>query len=369
MWEEWAKNISLAGAPGHVLRALAQMADACGVVYCSTDFLVSHSHVSRPSVFRALNVLEKDGFLTREKRRRGVRQDITRYQLHRARAAGTEVLKPIDSSKEGKDSKGSKEVGRGVFDPFDFDPENSTLLRSLIHDARLEGFSGLASENLSQVVCAHGARQFGAAIRRGVELSGMNLAESTLDTMSIAWEALIEYGERLESARHPWSLLTRYVLILSQRRDFPKRPGIGSGQAVEVPYDMPALDLALSSGAMPTAIGEGTGVESVAYDDFGPLMAVVDALIDEGMEASLAWISTRRIVELALCWDKGRRLIAVRNDPVLASFGIPALACEALMKLVAGSRGASAQAFIELSEVELHERAREITALTCGFAA
>lgn len=50
MWEEWAKNISLAGAPGHVLRALAQMADACGVVYCSTDFLVSHSHVSRPSV-------------------------------------------------------------------------------------------------------------------------------------------------------------------------------------------------------------------------------------------------------------------------------------------------------------------------------
>ena len=39
------------------------------------------------------------------------------------------------------------------------------------------------------------------------------------------------------------------------------------------------------------------------------------------------------------------------------------------MKLVAGSRGASVQAFIELSEVELHERAREITALTCGFAA
>ena len=98
-------------------------------------------------------------------------------------------------------------------------------------------------------------------------------------------------------------------------------------------------------------------------------MAVVDALIDEGMEASLAWISTRRVVELALCWDKGRRLIAVRNDPVLASFGIPALACEALMKLVAGSRGASVQAFIELSEVELRERAREITALTCGFAA
>ena len=256
-----------------------------------------------------------------------------------------------------------------VFDPFDFDPENSSLLRSLIHDARLEGFSGLASEKLSQVVCAHGGRQFGAAIRRGVELSGMNLAESTLDTMSIAWEALIEYGKRLESARHPWSLLTRYVLILSQRRDFPKRPGIGSGQAVEVPYDMPALDLALSSDAVPTVIGEGTGVESVAYDDFGPLMAVVDALIDEGMEASLAWISTRRVVELALCWDKGRRLIAVRNDPVLASFGIPALACEALMKLVAGSRGASAQAFIELSETELHERAREITALTCDFAA
>lgn len=369
MWEEWAKNISLAGAPGHVLRALAQMADACGVVYCSTDFLASHSHVSRPSVFRALNVLEKDGFLSREKRRRGVRQDITRYQLHRARAAGVEVLRPIDSSKEVKGSKGCKEVGGGVFDPFDFDPENSSLLRSLIRDARLEGFSGPASENLSQVVCAHGARQFGAAIRRGVELSGMNLAESTLDTMSIAWEALIEYGVRLESARHPWSLLTRYVLILSQRRDFPKRPGIGSGQTVEVPYDMPALDLALSSSVMPTAIGEGTSVESVAYDDFGPLMAVVDALIDEGMDASLAWISTRRVVELALCWDKGRRLIAVRNDPVLASFGIPALACEALMKLVAGSRGASAQAFIELSEVELHERAREITALTCGFAA
>lgn len=360
MWEEWAKDISLAGAPGHVLRALAQMADACGVAYCSTDFLATRAHVSRPSVFRALSALEKEGFLSREKRRKGVRQDITRYQLHRVRAAGAEVLKPADSSKGGNIV---------VFDPFDFDPENSSLLRSLIHDARLEGFSGPASEKLSQVVCAHGARQFGAAIRRGVELSGMNLAESTLDTMSIAWEALIEYGKRLESARHPWSLLTRYVLILSQRRDFPKRPGIGPGQAVEVPYDMPALDLALSSDAMPTAIGEGTSVETVAYDDFGPLMAVVDALINEGMEASLAWISTRRVVELALCWDKGRRLIAVRNDPILASFGIPALACEALMKLVAGSRGASAQAFIELSEVELHERAREITALTRGFAA
>lgn len=366
MWEEWAKNISLAGAPGHVLRALAQMADACGVVYCSTNFLATRAHVSRPSVFRALSALEKEGFLSREKRRKGVRQDITRYQLYRAQIAVTKLSEDANSSKGGK---GSKEVNEIAFDPFDFDPENSPLLRSLIHDARLEGFSGPASESLSQVVCAHGGRQFGAAIRRGVELSGMNLAESTLDTMSIAWEALIEYGERLESARHPWSLLTRYVLILSQRRDFPKRPGIGSGQAVEVPYDMPALDLALSSGAVPTAIGEGTGVESVSYDDFGPLMAVVDALIDEGMEASLAWISTRRVVELALCWDKGRRLIAVRNDPVLASFGIPALACEALMKLVAGSRGASAQAFIELSEVELHERAREITALTCGFAA
>ena len=369
MWEEWAKNVSLAGAPGHVLRALAQMADACGVAYCSTDFLATRAHVSRPSVFRALSALEKEGFLSREKRRKGVRQDITRYQLHRARAADAEVLKPADISKGGNASKGSKGGNIVVFDPFDFDPENSSLLRSLIHDARLEGFSGPASEKLSQVVCAHGGRQFGAAIRRGVELSGMNLAESTLDTMSIAWEALIEYGKRLESAQHPWSLLTRYVLILSQRRDFPKRPGIGSGQAVEVPYDMPALDLALSSDAVPTVIGEGTGVESVAYDDFGPLMAVVDALIDEGMEASLAWISTRRVVELALCWDKGRRLIAVRNDPVLASFGIPALACEALMKLVAGSRGASAQAFIELSETELHERAREITALTCDFAA
>ena len=372
MWEEWAMNVSLAGAPGHVLCALAQMADACGVVYCSTDFLATRARVSRPSVFRALGTLEKKGFLTREKRRRGVRQDITRYQLYKARAVDSKPLVSSVIPKGGADSRDSSAPsggGRGGFDPFGFDPENSPLLRSLIHDARLEGFSGLASENLSQVVCAHGARQFGAAIRRGVELSGMNLAESTLDTMSIAWEALIEYGERLESARHPWSLLTRYVLILSQRRDFPKRPGIGSGQAVEVPYDMPALDLALSSGVMPTAIGEGTGVESVAYDDFGPLMAVVDALIDEGMEASLAWISTRRVVELALCWDKGRRLIAVRNDPVLASFGIPALACEALMKLVAGSRGASAQAFIELSEVELHERAREITALTCGFAA
>ena len=95
MWEEWAMNVSLAGAPGHVLCALAQMADACGVVYCSTDFLATRAHVSRPSVFRALGALEKKGFLTREKRRRGVRQDITRYQLYKARAVDS---KPLVSS-------------------------------------------------------------------------------------------------------------------------------------------------------------------------------------------------------------------------------------------------------------------------------
>lgn len=62
MWEEWAMNVSLAGAPGHVLCALAQMADACGVVYCSTDFLATRARVSRPSVFRALGTLEKKRF-------------------------------------------------------------------------------------------------------------------------------------------------------------------------------------------------------------------------------------------------------------------------------------------------------------------
>jgi hypothetical protein len=104
--------------------------------------------------------------------------------------------------------------------------------------------------------------------------------------------------------------------------------------------------------------GEGNRDEAppVALDDFeGPLADLVDALVEAGMDETLAWAGTLRIVELAVDGDKTRRITMAAKDVRLADLGVPSECSRRWMTLLAGARRGTSGGIVAMSRVELAE--------------
>lgn len=337
-WTVWARGLKgLSPTQQLVLLELARLADCRGVVIASVDYLQDSTSRSKRAIFSSLSALEQRGVLTREPRRLNGRQAASRLQL-RAQAVAATAEPRASSPKPGARLGVVVEV-----EPVDMDDNEG--LRRLLALAQNEAWEGPAAQAVAQTIMVSGRRQFWTAITRGEVLGGMGREESLVDTLGHAWELARLNAEELIAARRPWALLTTMVTRLCVSRD-SDRIGVDTADPADIP----------EGGLRP---GEGnSGEVNVGVDDFeGPVKDLVLALVEAGMEETLAWAGTLRIAELAV-GDSSRRHTLAASDPRLADLGVPPQCCREWMTLLAGSRRGTRPSIVEISPCELRERAR-----------
>ena len=337
-WSVWARGlVGLSPTERLVVFELARLADCRGVVITSIGHLVGMTGRSRRAIFEALASLEGAGRISREARRVAGHQAASRFQLHQA-VSRVRVRVEARLPESLVDLAGSGESEA-------VDVSDNEGLRELLADAVSEGWEGGAAARLASTIVEAGPRQFHAAIARGRELGHLGREEAIVDTLGVAWEmARLNAGD-LIAARSPWALWTTMVTRACGPRDQE-----GAGVSAVAPLDMP------EEGLRP---GEGnTGEVTVSVDDFeGPIALMVEALVRAGMDETLAWAGTLRIVELAV-GDASRRHTLAGSDPRLVDLGVPAECARSWMTLLAGSRRGTKAGIVEVSEVELDARAR-----------
>lgn len=341
-WSVWARGlVGLSPTERLVVFELARLADCRGVVIVSIRHLTGTTGRSRPSVFRALGSLADRGLVTREARRAAGHQAPSRFQLHQVKSGSVAVLEvPVRESL----AQLAGAQGGAVVDVAD-----NEGLRELLTEAVREGWSGRASSRLASTIVEVGPRQFHAAIARGRELGRLGREEAIVDTLGVAWEMARINASELIGARSPWALWTTMVTRACGPRD-QETAGVTSIAPFELPEE----------GLRP---GEGnTGEVTVSVDDFeGPIAALVEALIRAGMDETLAWAGTLRIVELAV-GDSSRRHTLAGSDPRLVDLGVPAECARSWMTLLAGSRRGTKAGIVGVSRAELDARARLVVA-------
>lgn len=337
-WSVWARGLEgLSPTERLVVFELARLADCRGVVITSIRHLAGMTGRSRRSIFEALRSLESAGRVSREARRVAGHQAASRFQLHQVWPCV-----PVRLESHLPDSlahlAGSSE-GSAV------DAADNEGLRDLLAEAVREEWTGRASARLASTIVEMGPRQFHAAIARGCEMGHLGREEAIVDTLGVAWEmARVNAGE-LIGARSPWALWTTMVTRACGPRD-QETVGVTS----IAPFELPEEGLRPGQG--------NTGEVTVSVDDFeGPIAMLVEALIRAGMDETLAWAGTLRVVELAI-GDASRRHTLAGSDPRLVDLGVPAECARSWMTLLAGSRRGTKAGIVGVSEAELDARAR-----------
>ncbi len=338
----WAQRLpSLTPSERLVVLELARLADGRGVAIVSIDHLVSATGRCRRAVFDAVGGLELAGWLSREGRRRGRRCASSRFELHYG-ALAVEHCPEATVSEASLASMARSAAGRAI------DPQDNSALRDAIRLAQIEGWQGDASACLAATILESGRRQFHTAIARGRQSGRMGREESELDTLGVAWEAVRLHGETITAAHKPWAMWTMIVVNTCKARDFALIP------TPTDPFEMPEDGL---------LAGESKSDEppAVGVDDFeGPLASMVDALVEAGMDETLAWAGSLRIVELAVDGDKTRRITQAAKDVRLGDLGIPSECARRWMTLLSGTRRGARASIVEMSPAELAEAALSV---------
>lgn len=314
-----------------VLGELARLADCRGAAICSIDFLVDATGRDRATVFRALRQLEESGFLRRHARRAPTHQ----------RASLFELRLPVVSSSDPELASCAIALETGDATPIGRNDNEG--LRAALADAQASDWHGASAQVVGATLVAEGPRQFWAAVRHSMSC-GMTFDEALGDTIATAWQVVREHSGELVASRRPWGLWTAIVVKQGLKRD--------SNHAVSpIPVE-PAL-LPETPGEAPLPVDRD---QWVALDDFdGPLALIVDALVDAGMDETIAWAGTLRVAEIA-CGDPGRRHAVAGGDSRLADLGVEPGVARAWMTLLVGSRRGTTGGVLDLGEEGLRDR-------------
>lgn len=337
-WSVWARSVEgVSPTERLVLFELARLADCRGVVIASVRHLIEATGRARRSVFDALASLEASGVVSRETRRVDGHQGASRFRLHRAVRVGqadVDVVAPASLVRLAG--------GAGV---EAVDISDNEGLRAVLKGASVEGWSGGCTARLAATVVQVGPRQFHGAIARGTDVGRLGREEAVVDTLGVAWEMARVHVDELVAARSPWALWTTMVARACTPRDTSQM-----GVSAADPFMFP------EEGLRP---GEGVSDEgAVSIDDFeGPIRTLVEALIRAGMDETVAWAGTLRIVELAVS-DTSRRHTLAASDPRLMDLGVSPECARGWMTLLAGSRRGTKAGIVEVEQEELDARAR-----------
>ncbi|WP_172119590.1 helix-turn-helix domain-containing protein [Actinomyces faecalis] len=340
-WRGWLEALAGLSPTEHLVAGeLARLADWRGSAIASTTYLMTTTGRSRRAVFYALGQLEQRGVIVREQRRsrRGRRQGATRYRLVEpacSAAAVDSTVRPVITL----------DVASGDGGAVSADDDDQ--LREMIRQAVVDGWQGASAQALARTVMVEASGQFAGAVRRAQDLGGMSRDEAVLDTATRAWEALVTNCDAIIRASRPWAWWTTIVSRVSYE--------LTDSQALAVdPQLMPEEGLRPGGGAAGSAFG---------IEDFQErLTLLVEALIEAGMEETVAWAGTQRLVEVAMV-GASRRHTAAAIDPRLADLGIGQECARAWMTLLAGSRRGSAASILRLDEAELARRAGDVVQL------
>ncbi|MCI7456348.1 helix-turn-helix domain-containing protein [Actinomyces urogenitalis] len=344
-WRGWLEELQGLSPTEHLVAGeLARLADWRGGAIASTTYLMTTTGRSRRAVFYALGELERRGVIVREQRRsrRGRRQGATRYRLVEA------VSTPATTGSQARHVVGLDVVsseGEVV------SPDDDERLREMIAQAASQGWQGSAAQVLARTVMVEASGQFAAAVRRAQDLGGMSRDEAVLDTATRAWEALVGSSDAIVRAARPWAWWTTIVARVSYELD--------DRHALAVdPHLMPEEGLRPGGGA--------AGSGAFGIEDFEErLTLLVEALIEAGMDETVAWAGTQRLIEVAMV-GASRRHTAAAIDPRLADLGIGGQCARAWMTLLAGSRRGSAPSILGMDEAELASRAADVVQMWVG---
>lgn len=344
-WRSWLLGLPPM-APGErlVVEHLVRLADWRGMCVVSTEHLVQHTGCARRTVFRCLKHLEDQGIIRREKRRHGSRQAPSRIQL----------IEQVTQATPAPAMEGDGLTEAGLADPaHDLARyRDNAGLRSLILDAHAEGWEGPASRSLAALLLSEAPVQFAAPIKRAMWMTGVSHADAKAEIVSRAWETVVASWERIVDARRPWAMLT----VMLGRIQFELRTFDDPATATD-PTTLPDLEAHAVSDAVLRA--QGWGIE-----DFGAkLTGVIDALCAAGMDETLAWVGTYRLMMIVQSVDASRQRKTAENDLRLAELQIPPQAAREWMNLLLGSPRKKIQPAVALGREELEQRASQVVAL------
>lgn len=341
-WVCWAHALTdVTPCEGLVAGELARLADWRGEAIVSTRHLTGATGRSRASVFRAVAGLEAKGHLTVTRRRAEGHQAASLYRLLALRVPEPQEL-----------AEPSRLTPMPAPDPTIADEgisrDDNEALRHAITTARTHAWNGPAAHLLAATALAAAPIQFAEAVRRARYLGAMAGEEAVMDTATRAWEALVLNSEVIEAARSPWAMWTRLV----SRADYGTESDRNAGLQTVDPTLMP------EEGLRP---GQGSeGVDAVAVSDFEEVLgSMIRALVDAGMDETLAWAGTRRIAELALKGASRRHTLAA-EDVRLADLDVSPECARAWMTLLTGSRRGVTGGVVDLDRDSLRARARDV---------
>lgn len=343
-WVCWAHALGdVTPCEGLVATELARLVDWRGEAIVSTRHLTEVTGRSRASVFRAVAGLERKGHLAVTRRRTGGHQAASLYRLLASRLP--EVAK-IDTTEPIASIPAFDSVGTGEAIARD----DNDALREAVLAARASTWKGPVAHALAATALTAAPVQFSVAVRRARYLGSMSGDEAILDTATRAWEALVLNAEVIASARSPWAMWTRLVSRADYGTEADRNAGLQSVDPVLMP----------EQGLRP---GQGdTGVDAVAVSDFEEVLgSMIAALVDAGMDETLAWAGTRRIAELALKGPSRRHTLAA-EDVRLADLDVSPECARAWMTLLTGSRRGVTGGVVDLDICALRSRARDVYA-------
>lgn len=343
-WAAWAHSLTGLTPTEHItITAIADLADARGVAIVSTAYLATASGRGERSIRRAMASLEAARHLVRERRRTtNGAWSASRVQLLAHISYETE-----DTFEDG-DSGGFAALPRldiEALEPPEH-PVSNDELRTLLRRAHAEQWAGEAASRLSTLLVSHETFRFGRIMRRRHHADAW-------DTLSRAWEALTTSADDITRAREPWAMWVTITARACARAD-------AGGN-----LDQISLDPGLLAHLEATEIISASGADIHGIDDFGErTTAFITGLIDAGVEETIAWAGTARIIEL-VGLGPSRRHWAAGRDPRLADLGITDEGARAWMNAIAGSRRGTPGIF-EMTLPGVAHKARQVATLITG---
>lgn len=355
-WLAWVRTLDgLTATELLVLRELALLVDEYGVAIVSMGHLVETCGRARRSVFRAVADLEKKGFLRRERRRQGQRQAASLIQLRReAGDARGERVVPIPVGSRIHDSSWAETTLGDLV-------ENGPFREALIQAAR-EQWQGQASSAIAQCLLLNGPRQFWMALTRVRRFMGLSEADARDHVIGLAWEACQTEFDRIVSASKPWAMLTVILARTVSDLDTPLVDPVDPGT---FPEDGVRPGQGVSFGRSERTLPRGgqTPVFVSVRDLPEPIERLIVALVDAGMDETVARAATRRVVEIAADVDPSRRHTYAARDVRLADLGVGGDTARAWMTLLAGSRRGTRPGALTADPDELRTGVLEVVRL------
>lgn len=322
-WESWARTVpNLKQSERLILRELAALVDSRGVTKARIDYLQTTTGCSRRTIFRALAGLEERGLITREQARdKQGHWQTSRIQLIRTTATQAATDRP---------NRAQTPVPLPSI-PADLEPPalDNHELKGLITTAANENWRGKATGTLAAILQSEGPRRFGRIIH---QRRTFNDADDQWDTLALAWEQLQTGAGQLLQANSVWALWSTMLAAACSREDQNRRDDKENQNHLTDNIDT----LAANPEPIPTQAGEShIGLDDIS--EIEPINQFVNALIEEGINETIAWSATSIVASRITQNESGRHTL-VGNDARLHNLGIPPAAARAWMSALVGTR-------------------------------